>query len=190
MSYQDIPDKFQPIEIVGNNFHFPDGVYQCVEQDYYDHVQTVHGTYTLPLTVVGTGRDNPETDPVPTFLQGVRRVRNIQVDADLFVRMAQPNYTVNIFWNLDIVVLRQGQTAIFTRDVLARASGNMYLNGAQPINTEMDTDEDLCRFCYPGYVDLSSGDSIVCRLSIIGPTNQYGVYINYSINCTALVKFG
>ena len=189
MSYKDIPEKFQPTDIVNNRYYFPDGVYSIERDRLITHAAQVPAqgeTYPLVVTLplIAADDDTPEGQTIPRYINGVRRVRNIRAHLEIYgtvVNLAQSFLTL-IF---DIIVIRQGQVQAFDGDVLATQTT------IGRISSNYSNETEVIDLCYPGYVDLNGGDSVIVRVSMTNMISFNRPQMSYHLVlcASALVRF-
>lgn len=187
MSYKDIPEAFQPLSIANNKYTFTDGVYSIERDKLFENATTEPDVTTSTHTLILVEDDDTATgeDP-PSYVRGIRRVRNVCADLDFSIRHPA-NSNVYAQWVLDIVVIRQGQNQAFLTDILGTRSGYVRSSNQADTGLFLTFDNEELSLCYPGYVDLNSGDKVVVRLSVLA-SGRYFYFVN--INASALVRFG
>lgn len=186
MSYKEIPEAFQPLSIANNKYTFTDGVYSLETDKLIDAhvlVETIEG-FSRTLILVATDDTATGQDP-PAYVRGIRRVRNVCVDVD-FCITTSVDRSIVVPWIMDVFVLRQGQTQAFPTDVLCTRGGITRTSGDGTLIRLVD--EENFSICYPGYVDLNSGDSIVVRFSGRQIANSFRYDLGLSASCC--VRFG
>lgn len=189
MSYKDIPESFQPLSIANNRYTFSDGVYSY-ESDRLLKIDALSTNAEFNETLILIAEDDTSTGAQPpSYVNGVRRVRNVCVDVDFVVLCPAPNTFVAVSWIVEIVVIRQGQTRVFPNDILASRCGISRASTDNSLAFTNVKDDEEFSLCYPGYVDLCGGDRVGVRVS--GRDNR-GTEFFYclGIGASSLIRFG
>lgn len=187
--YKEIPEKFQPTEIVGSQYIFPDGTYSSAYvRDFLEP------TLTELVGVPGRGIYNNSVVLVDALqgenvLQGIRRVRNVVAEVQQHVYSLQGNYTLLGRYSYDICIARQGQNVIYEQDVLARYDGNWFYVPAATGGNPVIGDEDDIRICYPGVAELQSGDRLLLRIQLLAYRNYAQTAFEVSFCSSVLTRF-
>lgn len=189
--YKEIPERFQPKAIVGNDYYFDDGVYERVYvRDYLHPVlqeivgQPGYGLYDNSVQVVELALDDSGG-----ILQGSRKVRNVVAEIEMHVYSVQGNYWLQGRYTFELVVARQSQTTIYRRDILSCYDGCWFYLPGSTTGVAVEGDEDKVRVAYPGTVELESGDRLLLRITLLAHRNYANTAIDLSFCSSALVKY-